>query len=140
METTHQIALLTPERTLLDTEVVSIVAPGSEGFLGILAHHAPLITALGPGPLTLALPGGRKEIYAISGGFLEVSGNRTVVLADAAEKPEEIDLSRAEAARERAQERLARRSAELNAERAEAALARAVNRIRIASKHTGSYR
>lgn len=140
METKHQIALLTPEKTLLDAEVVSIVAPGSEGFLGILANHAPLITALAPGPLTLTLPGGRKDVYAISGGFLEVSNNRTVVLADAAETPEEIDLSRAEAARERAQERLARRAPEVNAGRAEAALARAVNRIQVASKYTGSYR
>ncbi len=138
MEATHQVVLLTPERTLLETEIASLVAPGSEGFLGILAHHAPLITGLKPGPVTLTLPGGRKEVYSVSGGFLEVSNNRTVILADAAERPEEIDLSRAEAARDRAKDRLERRTPELDAARAEAALARALNRVYVARTFVGS--
>lgn len=139
MEATHQVVLLTPEKTLLETEIVSLIAPGSEGFLGILAHHAPLITGLAPGPVTLTLPGGRKEVYCVSGGFLEVSKNRTVILADAAERPEEIDLARAESARERAAERLQRRTPELDTTRAEAALARAISRISLARRRPGGF-
>jgi F-type H+-transporting ATPase subunit epsilon len=138
MEHTHRVTLMTPEKTLLDAAVVSIVAPGSEGFLGILANHAPLITALTPGPLTLTFPGGTKDVYALSGGFLEVSNNRTVVLADVAEKPGEIDLARAQAARDRARRRLSHWTPELDVARAEVALARAINRIRVASSGTGS--
>jgi F-type H+-transporting ATPase subunit epsilon len=134
MESAHQVVLLTPEKTVLDSEVISIVAPGSEGFLGILAHHAPLITALQPGQLTLTLLGGSKKVYCLSGGFLEVSNNRTVILADAAEAPDEIDVDRAEAARDRAQKRLKHRTPQIDTERAQAALARALSRLHVASK------
>lgn len=134
MESSYRLELLTPERTVLDTEVVSLVAPGSEGFLGVLANHAPLITGLAPGPLKLTYPAGRREIYSLTGGFLEVLNNRAVVLADAVECPDDIDIGRAKAARDRARRRLREQPQGLDVDRAEAALKRALNRIRTAGR------
>jgi F-type H+-transporting ATPase subunit epsilon len=135
MAATFQVRILTAETTALEAQIVHLRAPGSEGFLGVLAHHAPLITTLRPGPLRLDHPDGRREVLAVSGGFLEVADNQAVVLADALETPEEIDLARAEAARERAERRLRRRPEGLDVARAEAALQRALNRIRLAREH-----
>ncbi len=137
MSATYHIELLTPEKTVLSEEITALVAPGSEGFLGVLAHHAPLITSLGPGPLTITLPSGRKDVYSVTGGFLEVSKNHAVILADAVERPEEIDVDRARAAMERARTRLHDRSRELDVDRAEAALHRALNRLRVAGRPAG---
>jgi F-type H+-transporting ATPase subunit epsilon len=137
MAATFTVALLTPEKTVLSAEVVSLVAPGSQGFLGVLANHAPLITALGPGPLTLRYPDGRVEVVCVSGGFLEVSHNRAVVLADAVERPEEIDVERAQAAAERARRRLKGSDPDLDALRAEMALARALGRVHVARRWAG---
>ena len=132
MPDTFHFSLLTPERSLLEAEVESIVAPGSEGYLGVLAHHAPLITALQPGRLEIRRADKSEELFAVSGGFLEVSNNRATVLADAVERPEQIDVGRAERARERARERMRDLSGAVDAARAEAALKRAVNRIHVA--------
>jgi len=82
MEATFRVRVLTAERTVLDAEVVSLQARGSQGFFGVLAHHAPFITALTPGPLTLKYPGGRREVLQVGAGCFEVSGNHAVVLAD----------------------------------------------------------
>jgi F-type H+-transporting ATPase subunit epsilon len=135
MAATFHIRVLTPEKTVREAEIVSLQAPGSEGFLGVWAHHAPLITALQPGPLTLRDASGREDVLAISGGFLEVSGNRATVLADAVERPEAIDLDRARAARDRARQRLSARRPGLDVDRAQAALLRALNRIRVAGRY-----
>lgn len=132
MAETFHLSLLTPEKSFLETEVTSIIAPGSEGYLGILAHHAPLITALIPGKLTVKTVDG-ETIYAVSGGFLEVSDNKATILADALEPPESIDVVRARRARERAEERLKDMSGKVDTARAEAALTRAINRIRVAT-------
>jgi F-type H+-transporting ATPase subunit epsilon len=105
-ETPFIFRLVTPQKLLLETEVVSLQAPGSEGYLGVLAHHAPLITMLRPGSLEVRTAEGRTIHFAVTGGFLEVSGNRASVLADAAERAREIDRSRAEAALKRAEKRL----------------------------------
>jgi F-type H+-transporting ATPase subunit epsilon len=129
-----QLTVLTPVRTLLDERVESVVAPGTEGYLGVLANHAPLITALMPGKLTVRSAGGETHIYALSGGFLEVSSNRAVVLADAMEEPEQIDVDRAKRAAERARERLRDLHGKWDTERAEAALARALNRTKVAGE------
>ncbi|MBM3286676.1 MAG: F0F1 ATP synthase subunit epsilon [Candidatus Eisenbacteria bacterium] len=126
-----RLSVLTPVRSVFDAEVISIVAPGSEGYLGVLAHHAPLITALAPGRLTVKVPDEDDLVFCVSGGFLEVSDNRAVVLADALELPEEIDLARAKGARDRARERLRDTSGKIDQARAEAALRRALNRIRV---------
>ena len=132
MAETFQLSLLTPERSLLEADVVSLTAPGSEGYLGVLAHHAPLITALQPGQLEIRDADQRETIFAVSGGFLEVSENRATILADAVEIPGEIDIERAERARERAKERLRDTSGSIDVPRAEVALKRALNRLRTA--------
>jgi len=111
--------------------VESIIAPGTEGYLGVLRNHAPLVTGLMPGKLTVGRLDGRRDMYALSGGFLEVRNNVATVLADALESPDRIDVERAKRAAERARKRLAEREASLDVARAEAALKRALNRIRV---------
>ena len=105
-EATFTFRLVTPQRLVLETPVVALQAPGSEGYLGVLAHHAPLITTLRSGRLEIRDEAGKRSIFAVGGGFLEVSGNRATVLADSAELAAEIDLPRAKASLQRAEQRL----------------------------------
>ncbi|HZO70736.1 MAG TPA: F0F1 ATP synthase subunit epsilon [Ktedonobacteraceae bacterium] len=128
---TLHVEVVTAERELFNGEADMVNVPGSEGQLGILPRHAPLLAFLAPGALRITLRGEEEAIF-VSGGFTEVSNNTVTVLADAAEHAEEIDQARAEEARRRAQERLAQ--AESDSERAElqGALERAVNRLRVA--------
>lgn len=129
-----KLSVVTPEKVVFEQEVRSIIAPGSEGYLGVLTDHAPLITALQPGKLTVVDSAHQTSKYCLSGGFLEVSANIATVLADAIETIEEIDIERARASEKRARDRLTRRNnPDIDAARAEASLARAINRIRIAS-------
>jgi len=129
-----KVDIVTAERTVYSGEVEAIIAPGLEGQLGILPHHAPLMTILKAGELVVRKDG-RDESLAISGGFLEVRPDRVIILADSAERAEEIDVARAEAARKRAEERLKERAAgSVEATQAEAALQRAVARISVAEK------
>jgi len=127
----YTLTIVTPEEVIFEDEVVSIVAPGSEGYLGILTDHAPLITALVPGKLTVKDKGGGESVFSLSGGFLEVSNNVATVLADAVEPEEKIDVERARQALERAKERLQTKSQEIDVARAQAALSRALNRIKV---------
>ena len=129
--TTMHIEVVTAERELYNGEADSLIAPGSEGELGILPRHAALLTTLKAGEMLIKL-GGAEEPLFVSGGFLEVSDNKVTVLAESAEHAEEIDQARAEAARRRAQELLAQ--AQSDVERAEllGALERAVARIHVA--------
>ena len=132
-----KLSVVTPEKPVIDQEVRSIIAPGSEGYLGILTDHAPLITALIPGKLSVTDPENRTADYALSGGFLEVSHNIVTILADAIEPIEKIDLERALKAEKRARERLVHRTdPDIDVARAEAALARALNRIHLAEHRT----
>jgi F-type H+-transporting ATPase subunit epsilon len=129
-----KLDVVTAERVVYAEEVDMVVAPGVEGQLGILPHHAPLMTTLQAGELRIR-KGGEEISLAISGGFLEVRPDRVVVLADAAERAEEIDIARAEEAKRRAQERLAQRQApEIDGARAEASLRRALARLKVAEK------
>jgi F-type H+-transporting ATPase subunit epsilon len=128
---TFKISVLTQEKVHLDAEAVHLEAPGAAGYLGVLANHAPLMTTLKPGKITVSMPDGVDEVFAVSGGLLKVSGEGVVVLAEAIERPEEIDLERAKEAKERAERRLKDHSAETDLERAAIALDRALNRIRI---------
>jgi F-type H+-transporting ATPase subunit epsilon len=127
---TLHVEVVTAERELYNGEADMVSAPGSEGRLGILPRHAPLLTTLAPGALRITLQGAEEDIF-VSGGFLEVSNNGIAVLADAAEHADEIDEARAEEARRRAQERLA--EVRSNTERAdmEAQLQRALSRLRV---------
>ena len=110
--------------------VEGITAPGNVGYFGILKGHTPFVSSLQPGIFTLTMPGGEKKTMAISGGFLLTDGNKAIVLADAAEVPDEIDLERARASRDRAQERLSEGGPDLDVARAQASLARALARLK----------
>jgi F-type H+-transporting ATPase subunit epsilon len=82
MANLFHLSVLTPERSVFEGEVEYVEAPGSEGYFGVLANHAALVTSLGDGVLRLRHPGGREERWSLSGGFFEVSNNRATVLAD----------------------------------------------------------
>jgi F-type H+-transporting ATPase subunit epsilon len=130
-----KLSAATPEKIVFEKEAISIVAPGMLGYLGILTDHAPLITPLVPGKLEVKEPGGNQSHFFISGGFLEVANNFVTILADAIEKPTEIDVNRAKAAEERARERLQHRhDQKVDVIRAEAALQRAIWRQKMANQ------
>jgi F-type H+-transporting ATPase subunit epsilon len=82
MASTFQLAILTPERAVFDGAVEYVQVPGAEGYLGVLAHHASLVTSLGAGTLTVRKAGGDEETMSVSGGFFEVGNNKATVLAD----------------------------------------------------------
>src|SRR3989338_2947125 len=120
-----RLEIVTAERAVFSEEVETVVAPGIEGQLGILPQHAPLMTILHTGELRVR-KGGEEFSLAISGGFFEVRPDRIIVLADVAERAEEIDLSRAEKAKQRAQEELSHHPPGVDLAQAEAALRRAL--------------
>lgn len=125
------LEVITPERKVYEDDVDMVVAPASEGYVGILPHHVPLFTTLGPGEFKVK-KGGVEEVLAVFGGFMDVRGDRVVVLTDAAEPAEEIDASRAQEARERAQQVLAAGPASAaDEQRARAELQRALVRLRV---------
>lgn len=128
-----RLDIVTAERAVYSEDVDVVIAPGIEGQLGILPHHAPLMTTLEPGEL-LVRKGGEEISLAISGGFLEVRPDRIIVLADAAERSDEIDLARAEEAKRRAEEWLAHPVPEVDVARAEAALRRSLARLRVGER------
>jgi F-type H+-transporting ATPase subunit epsilon len=130
---TQHLEIMTAERQLYSADVDLVVAPGASGQLGILPHHASLLTLLEPGELMVRIDG-EEEYIAITGGFLEVMSNRVVVLADAVERAEEIDEARALEAMQRAQERLAGAGAELDFQRALASMRRARARLKVARR------
>ncbi|MGQ9599607.1 MAG: F0F1 ATP synthase subunit epsilon [Anaerolineae bacterium] len=127
--------VVTAERIVFQGDVDMVLAPGMQGQLGILPHHAPLITALTYGELILRRAGQEDEYIAIGGGFMEVSPSQITILADSAERAEEIDIERAEAARQRAAEIMAqKRREEAEFARAEAALRRSTVRLKVAKR------
>lgn len=128
-----RLEIVTAERIVYSEDVDMVVAPGVAGQLGILPHHTPLMTTLQPGEL-LIKKGGEEISMAVTGGFLEVRPEKVVVLADAAERVDEIDLQRAMEARRRAEERLKERGPEMDMARAEAALRRSLIRIKVAER------
>jgi F-type H+-transporting ATPase subunit epsilon len=130
---TTKLDIVTAERVVFSDEVDEVVAPGVEGQLGILPHHAPLMTTLLPGEL-LVKKGGEEISLVVSGGFIEVRPDRIIILADAAEREEEIDIARAEEAKRRAEARLAEHAPGMDMGRAEAALRRSLARIRVAER------
>ena len=134
MASSIRLEIVTPERVIYSDEVDAVVVPGVEGQLGILPHHAPLMTMLQPGELKVRKGG--EEIYvAIFGGFLEVRPDRVIVLADAAERAEEIDVGRAEEAKRRAEQQMANRVlSEVEKARAEAALRRSLVQLKVAER------
>ena len=128
-----RLDIVTAERVVYSEDVDVVVAPGIEGQLGILPHHAPLMTTLQAGEL-LVRKGGEEFSLVISGGFLEVRPDRVIVLADAAERAEEIDAARAEEAKRRAEEQLSHRAPGVDMAQAEAALHRSIARLKVAER------
>jgi F-type H+-transporting ATPase subunit epsilon len=124
------LEIATPMRLVVAETVDEVVAPGIEGYFGVLPGHAPFLTTLGIGEVTYRV--GQDEHYlALAGGFAEVRNDKVIVLADTAERPEAIDRARAERARERAERRLSAPPSEetIDYTRAAAALARALARL-----------
>lgn len=131
-----QIEIVTAERQVLSDEVDMVIAPATEGVVGILPRHAPLLSGLLPGVLILKKDG-QEEVLALSGGFLQVSHNRVLILADSAERENEIDEQRAGEARARAEAALReteRHPDALRAEAARTALSRSLARLNVAQR------
>ena len=134
-----KLELATPSRMLVSEDVDEVVAPGIEGYFGVLPGHAALLTTLGNGAVTYR-SGREEKRLAVMGGFAEVQPERVIILAEVAEAPGEIDRARAERARQRAEARLAGRhpqgeeGGEIDYNRALAALERALARIMIADR------
>jgi|Deesub1362B_J571_1020462.scaffolds.fasta_scaffold03129_2 F-type H+-transporting ATPase subunit epsilon len=132
-EKTFDLEILTPDKVAFTGTVTYVKAPGSEGYFGILANHAPLLAALTVGELEIETEG-KRRFFAISGGFLEVLKNRVRILAETVEESTEIDVKRAAAALERAQKRLQAPTPDIDIDRARAAYLRAANRLKVASR------
>lgn len=127
------VEITTPHKQWRFEEAISCAAPGVLGRFQVLVNHAPLISELNIGELKVALPG-EVKYFSTSGGFLEVRNNKVILLLEACEAAEEIDVERAKAAMERARKRLRERRPGTDIARAEAALARAINRLKVAKK------
>jgi len=132
---TLKLEVVSPERTVFsDSNVVSVVVPGVEGYLGVMANHAPLMTEIDVGEVDFRRADGTEDAIAVCDGFVEVYENTVTILVSSGELCEEVDVERAEAARERAERLLASGAADVNFERASAALKRALNRLRVAER------
>ena len=125
--------LVTPERAVVREAVDEVQIPGAEGYLGVLPGHTPLLAALQVGELWFR-QGGERYYIAVAFGFAEVLPERVTVLAQIAERAEDIDVKRAAAARDRARERVERRTADIDFERARIALLKSLARLQVASK------
>jgi F-type H+-transporting ATPase subunit epsilon len=134
-----ELVVVTPEKQLLRQSAKEVQLPGADGYLGILPGHAPLITELGIGELSYHDASGKEsEHLAIIRGFAEVLADRVTVLAETAEFAEQIDIARAEAAKARAEKRLASGDTNIDWDRVTVALQRALIRIQVARKYRGA--
>lgn len=127
----YPLKFVTPDKVLFDGEAISLIAPGGEGYMEILSHHAPIITTLTTGKITITDSSKEKHIFAISGGVMDVVGNKVRLLCDSAEKVSEIDPKRAEAAYQRAKKLLESPGQDTDVARARSALQRAEMRLKI---------
>ena len=134
MDQTFRLRIVTPNRQVVTEDVEEAQVPGKEGYLGILPGHAPLLSELKVGELTYR-QGKQAHHLAVSGGFLEVLPDQVTVLAETAEKMDEIDAERARAAKERAEKRLRSPDPDVDINRAGVALERALIRLQVASKN-----
>jgi len=128
-----QLALdiVTLKKVAFSEAITSVNAPGTEGYFGILVNHTPFVSSLKPGIIRVTRENGETLTFSTSGGFLMTDGKKTIILADAVERPEEIDVTRAQAAKERAEKRLAEKTPEIDVDRARLALLRALNRLKV---------
>jgi F-type H+-transporting ATPase subunit epsilon len=134
-----ELQIVTPDRMIVEDRVDEVQVPGAEGYFGVLPGHTPLLAALTVGELWYRK--GQEKIYvAIAYGFAEVLPDRVTILARLAERPEEVDLARAEAARKRAEDRLNHPKGDVDMERARVALIKAVTRIQVSGRVTSRRR
>ncbi len=126
------LEIVTPRRVVFKGSVSSFSAPGAMGAFQVLYNHAPLLSSLKIGEVKIRDIKGNEFRYAISGGFVEVRGNHILLLAETAERLDEIDIERAKASRDRARKRMSERKPDIDFERAQTAFYRAVNRLKIA--------
>ncbi|HZY09830.1 MAG TPA: ATP synthase F1 subunit epsilon [Bacteroidota bacterium] len=134
MDKAFKLEIITPRKVVYSADVVSFSAPGVIGGFQVLYNHAPMLAAIGIGEVKVVDTQSSEFRYATSGGFVDVVRNHVVLLAETAERPEEIDVSRAEASRDRAVKRIHERKPETDLDRARVALARALNRKRLAQR------
>jgi F-type H+-transporting ATPase subunit epsilon len=129
-----EVDVVTAERRVYTGEASAVVAPSASGQVTILPRHAALLTALQAGEVRLMRPGQEDLELAVGGGFMEVRDDKIVILADSAERADEIDIERANQARERAEKLLAQKLGDMDFARAEAALRRSLARLKVAER------
>ncbi len=134
-----QVHILAADRTFYDGPCISLTVPTSDGELGILAHHSPIIAAVQPGTLRYQAPGGDVQLAAVSPGMVKVENNEVLVLVDSAERPEEIDSARAQREADQAREAILQKKSIQEYQVAQGTLARALNRLRVKSNYTGKH-
>lgn len=134
-DNTFMLEIVTPERILFKDEAQFLVAPGVDGEIGVMKNHAPLVAALKIGVLRYTNSVGKSNRIAMSGGFVEIIDNTGRIIAETAERGDDIDVLRAKAAKERAERRLAQRDETINHVRAEQALKRAISRLKAAGAY-----
>lgn len=133
------VHILAADRTFYDGPCVSLTVPTSDGELGILAHHSPMIAAVQPGTLRYQAPGEEARLAAVSPGMVKVEDNEVLVLVDSAERPEEIDAARAQREADEAMEAILQKKSIQEYQVAQGTLARALNRLRVKSDYTGQH-
>ncbi|MBM4160501.1 MAG: F0F1 ATP synthase subunit epsilon [Ignavibacteria bacterium] len=133
-EKLFRLEIVTPKKVVFSGDVTSFTAPGVVGGFQVLKSHAPLLSNIAIGEVKIIDAADAESRYATSGGFVEVHDNKVVMLAETAERSDQIDVTRAEAARDRARGRLAEKAAGTDVERARLALHRAINRLKVAGR------
>ncbi len=133
MEARFYLEIVTPERTFFSGEVEMVIFKAPDGEIGVLGNHTPMVAAVSPGPVRIKKDGEWLEA-ALTEGYVEVTREKTIILTDTAEWPEEIDVNRARAAKERAEERLHSQLSRIEYMRSQAALARALTRIKVSQR------
>jgi F-type H+-transporting ATPase subunit epsilon len=133
LPTSIQLQIVSADRSLVNETVDEVEIPGSEGYFGVLPGHTPLLALLGAGELWYR-QGQEKHYLALAMGFAEVQPDRVTILAQFAERADEIDLARAEAAKKRAEERIVKPTVDMDAERARIALLKSLIRIQVATR------
>jgi F-type H+-transporting ATPase subunit epsilon len=136
LPTSIELQIVTPDRLVVREQVDDVQIPGSEGYFGVLPGHTPMLAALAIGELWYR-KGPEKTYLSIAGGFAEVLPDRVTLLATLAEKADEIDVARAESAKQRAEQRLAQPKTDLDYERARAALQKSIIRLQVSSRVPG---
>jgi len=130
MASTFLLEIATPDRKFFSGEVEMVILRTPEGYMGIMKDHAPMVVAVDIGPIKIEQNGKRLEAF-LSEGFMEITKEKTIILCDTAEWPDEIDTNRAKAAKERAEERLQRKLSQIEYIRSRTALARAMARLKV---------